>query len=322
LAKIAVKRAPPIARVLAAGEGWKICDVVCTAGPRDPAFEEQHSQISLAIVVGGSFQYRTSIGHELMTPGSILLGNIGEPFTCRHDHGVGDRCVSFHYSEEYAEAAGFDPARQVFRIPRIPALRVTSPQVARVTSMLACEADHARLEEIAFQVFDQATRLQHGSVAAPAASDPASVARVTRVLRAIEAAPEASHTLAEMAAEARLSHWHFLRCFEEITGTTPKQYLLRVRLRRAALQLKDDSTRIVDIAFNWLRRCVELQPRVSTGVRRQPADVSVSLNRVLRNELRGRDTSGRGTLSPNNETVMNKGLNKGFARVPHRRRRE
>ena len=42
----------------------------------------------------------------------------------------------------------------------------------------------------------------------------------------------------DLAAEARLSPYHFLRCFEEITGTTPHQYLLRLRLRRAALKLR------------------------------------------------------------------------------------
>jgi AraC-like DNA-binding protein len=52
-----------------------------------------------------------------------------------------------------------------------------------------------------------------------------------------------------MAAEARLSPWHFLRCFEDLTGTTPRQYLLRTRLRRAAVRLRDETTRIVDIAF-------------------------------------------------------------------------
>jgi AraC family transcriptional regulator len=250
LAKVAVKRAPPSARVLATGEGWKICDVVCTAGPRDPAFEEQHSQISLAIVVSGSFQYRTSTGGELMTPGSILLGNRCDGFTCGHDHGVGDRCVSFHYSEEFAETAGFDPDKQLFRVPRIPALRIMSGQVARVAGMLERGIEIARLQETTFQVFDQATRLQHGSLVTLTASDPASLARVTRVLRAIEAAPEAQHELAQMAVEARLSRWYFLRCFEEITGTTPRQYLLRIRLRKAALRLKQADTRIVDIAFD------------------------------------------------------------------------
>jgi AraC-like DNA-binding protein len=37
--------------------------------------------------------------------------------------------------------------------------------------------------------------------------------------------------------------------FEGITGATPHQYLLRVRLRRAALRLRRESTKVVEIAL-------------------------------------------------------------------------
>lgn len=262
MAKIAVERASvpdghsiferkvPSARLLASGEGWKVCDVICTTGPGDRACEEQHSQISIAVVVSGTFQYRTSTGRELMTPGSILLGNSGDPFSCGHEHGVGDRCVSFHYSAEFEEQAAVDSKRKRFRFPRIPAIRSHSPLVAAATRLLGSGADHAVFQDVAYQIFDRAARLQDGLVARQPRSDPSSLARVTRVLRAIEAAPDAPHTLSEMAANARLSQWHFLRCFEELTGTTPRQYLLRMRLRRAAIRLKQESARIVDVALD------------------------------------------------------------------------
>ncbi len=53
-----------------------------------------------------------------------------------------------------------------------------------------------------------------------------------------------------MAEHARLSPYHFLRCFADLTGATPRQYLLRTRLRRAAMRLKKESTRIIDIALD------------------------------------------------------------------------
>jgi AraC family transcriptional regulator len=37
--------------------------------------------------------------------------------------------------------------------------------------------------------------------------------------------------------------------FEALTGTTPRQYLLRSRLRRAAVELKARSDKIVEIAL-------------------------------------------------------------------------
>ena len=107
MAKIAVEFQPrstlangrvlgrPARRILAQGDGWSVSDVICTAGPHDRAFEEQHSRMCIAIVTAGSFQYRSNVGCELMTPGSLLLGNAGQYFECGHEHGVGDRCLSF-----------------------------------------------------------------------------------------------------------------------------------------------------------------------------------------------------------------------------------
>jgi transcriptional regulator GlxA family with amidase domain len=65
----------------------------------------------------------------------------------------------------------------------------------------------------------------------------------------IDNEPELPHDLSSLARTARLNRWHLLRTFEAITGTTPHQYLLRVRLRRAAVRLRTESEKIVDIAL-------------------------------------------------------------------------
>ena len=240
----------PQARLLAADAGWSVHDFVCTAGPGDRAFEEQHSGASVAVVLSGTFQYRTSTGNELMSPGSLLLGNSGEAFTCGHEHGTGDRCLAFHYSEEFLEHAGLGAERQCFRVARIPAIRPLSPLIASATALLRRDAEAPDLEEIAWKMIDGAARLQEGLAQRHSNSDPAACARVTRVLRVIEAEPDAPHTLPDLAAQARLSPWHFLRCFQDLTGTTPRQYLLRTRLRRAATHLCQETNRtILDIAF-------------------------------------------------------------------------
>ena len=236
-------------RFLAAGNGWSIYDVLCTAGPEDRAFEEQHSQVSIAVVLSGTFQYRTSTGRELMTPGSLLLGNPHESFDCSHEHGVGDRCIAFRYSDEFCERSEISP-KQSFRIPRIPALRALSPLVAGVAMLLRNDFDPDLFQLTALQVLNRATHMQSGLWSRDLSSSASSLARVTRVLREIEAHPENSHELSELAASARLSPYHFLRCFEDLTGTTPHQYVLRTRLRRAAMRLKEETTKIIDIALD------------------------------------------------------------------------
>jgi AraC-like DNA-binding protein len=74
--------------------------------------------------------------------------------------------------------------------------------------------------------------------------------------RAIEAAlwldDHASEdvALADAAAIAGLSAFHFLRVFARVVGATPHQYLLRARLRRAARLLASDDRSISDVALD------------------------------------------------------------------------
>jgi transcriptional regulator GlxA family with amidase domain len=225
--------------------------VICTSGPRDQPFEERHSRTCVAIVVGGTFQYRTSSGRELMTPGSLLLGNTGDCFTCSHEHGQGDRCVSFSYGYEFRErvAAGIGITRPRFRTPRLAPMRALSPLVAKA-SALVVGADPAAFEELGIHVLAHAIQLEAGCGTRLTNAEPSSLARVTRVVRMIDNDLDAPHDLATLAQIARLSPHHFLRVFEEITGITPHQYLLRIRLRRAAVRLRRESTRILDIALS------------------------------------------------------------------------
>ncbi len=55
--------------------------------------------------------------------------------------------------------------------------------------------------------------------------------------------------LESAADEAGLSPFHFLRLFANVLGVTPHQYLVRLRLCRAARLLAEDSRSITDIAF-------------------------------------------------------------------------
>ena len=89
--------------LLASGPGWRVEDVVCSAGPHDRPFEEQHDLVCVAAVTQGTFQYRTPDGRATLVPGALMLGNPGARFECGHEHGVGDRCLSFHFDPEFFE---------------------------------------------------------------------------------------------------------------------------------------------------------------------------------------------------------------------------
>jgi AraC family transcriptional regulator len=261
LAKIAVgletgsaRPGAPPARVLAQGDGWTASDIVCTSGPHDRPFEEQHSSATIAIVVGGTFQYRSRGGREVMTPGSLLLGNASQGFECGHEHGTGDRCVSFSYTAEFFERLTSDAGARGsgFAALRLPPIRSLSPLIARASAALAAPpaAPAAPWDDLSIQLAAQAVQLDRGLGPGPASAVPGAMARVTRVVRMIQACSDAPHDLRSLAREARLSPYHFLRTFESLTGVTPHQYLLRVRLCRAAIRVSTERTKILDIALD------------------------------------------------------------------------
>lgn len=272
----------PAKRLLARGDGWTVSDVICHAGPCDRPFEEQFSQACIAIVVSGSFQYRASSGRELMTPGSLLLGNTAQQFECGHEHGVGDRCISFSYEQRYLDSiaaeAGLRSRKAEFSTLRVPPVRELSLVIARARAGLLAESGgglsangfpppveneksesgspasrlngNAKVwDEIAFEL--AARTLETAGDGKPTSNSSAATdARVTRIVRRIESCPDLPDLLGDLAREVGLSRYHFLRVFHRLTGLTPHQYILRARLRRAAARLLVERGRVVDIAFD------------------------------------------------------------------------
>jgi AraC-like DNA-binding protein len=240
------------ARQLAQGDGWTVADVLCTSGPSDRPFEEEHAQISIAVVLAGSFQYHRSRHRELMTPGSLLLGSAGQNFECRHDHGTGDRCLSFSYSPDYFERlasdAGAHGVRNSFRVPRLPPLRVVAALAAQASAGLT--GSMVSWEEIGMELAFHAVQLAEGLSPRTFEATPSTLARVTRIVRMIEQSPMAKLSLTRLAAGARLSPYHFLRVFQQTIGLTPHQYVLRTRLREAARRLLSEPDKILDIAMD------------------------------------------------------------------------
>lgn len=59
-------------------------------------------------------------------------------------------------------------------------------------------------------------------------------------------------TLGDLARAAGYSQWHSARIFKELTGKSPFEYLRALRLSKAAIQLRDHHTKIVDVAFDFV----------------------------------------------------------------------
>lgn len=74
---------------------------------------------------------------------------------------------------------------------------------------------------------------RHGRQEPRAPRGGAEARRIARVVDLMAAAPEEAFSLDELAAEAGLSKFHFLRVFAKATGQTPHAYLVNLRVNRA-----------------------------------------------------------------------------------------
>jgi AraC family transcriptional regulator len=241
-------------RIVARGDGWTVADVVCTSGPEDRPFEEQHTHYAIAVVVAGTFQYRSPLGGGVMTPGGLMLGNPGQCYECGHDHGRGDRCVAFWYAPDSferlaADIGGRGVAAAGFRVPRLPPLRAWSPLVARAAGGAVGSQDVA-WEELGIGLAALALGANAGSSRDELTLPLNAAARVTRTVRLIERHPDARLTLSRLSQDAGLSPYHFLRTFERLTGVTPHQFIMRARLREAAMRLASERDSVLEIALD------------------------------------------------------------------------
>ena len=233
--------------VVATGAGWQVVDIVCTSGPRDPSFVERQASVCISLVLSGTFLYRTDRGSSLMSAGTLILGNAEQPFECSHEHGEGDRCLSFQFDRELFARFAHDAGAPRFRFDRdrLPPLRPLAPLTTRAR-MATARGDS--LEEIGL---DLAAAVIHGTAngSRTASAAPGDPARIARVLRCLEATTAERHALGDLARTASLSPYHFLRVFKAVTGVTPHQWILRARLREAAHRLATTRAPVTEIAL-------------------------------------------------------------------------
>ena len=73
---------------------------------------------------------------------------------------------------------------------------------------------------------------------------------VQRMQDEIEAHLDERITPAQLARAAGFSPHHAARLFQRLTGLSPADYIRRLRLSRSALRLRDESVRVIDVAYD------------------------------------------------------------------------
>ena len=230
---------PARARLYGAGEARCATDAAapiekCYAGP------------AIGVVVAGTFDYAARQGRLQAAPGAVLLGNAGETFECRHlDAGGNRRAVIVLAPDLLAEVAndcGLDDAD--FAVAALSPSREAAPLYGAVRRA----AGGLRLDEEG--VIDLAARaLTLGRRSRDAVVGRADRGRILDVVRHLDTAYDEPCGLDALAAMSQFSRFHFIRLFRAVTGESPRQYLIGVRLRAAADRLADTAEPVTQIAL-------------------------------------------------------------------------
>jgi AraC-like DNA-binding protein len=229
------------------GKSITVSEFRCTAMPGDKPFAEVHRCHSISYVRKGSFGYASrGRTHELVT-GSMLVGFPDTEFVCTHDHVCGDECLSFFFAGELVEAIGDRPEPwQVGATPPLPELMV----LGELAQAAACGRSDLGLDEIGQMLASRLIAVVSGQSRKKAAPTARDRRRAVEAALWIDAHSQRDIALEDVAREADVSPFHFLRLFSGVLGVTPHQYLVRARLRHAARLLICDDRDVTDVAYD------------------------------------------------------------------------
>jgi AraC family transcriptional regulator len=237
---------------LAREGGVRVGEYRCRARRGDAPLPEVHGAASIAIVRAGTFVYR---GRKtaVLRPGALLLGNPGDAYACSHEHDGGDVCLTFELDARVLEqvrsaALRRGSRREVFSASVLPSLPRIEALRRRCEESLRGDAAWG-FEELGLEL--AGTVLQQLAAARDLRADEGSNATDRRRAQvAAELIESGTAQLSELATHVGVSAFHLLRIFRRELGVTPRQYAIRMRLRRAIDLLRDTRIPITEIAFD------------------------------------------------------------------------
>jgi AraC family transcriptional regulator len=224
------------------GAGEARCRSDANAAPA----ERLYAGPSIGVMISGGVDYRSQSGSGPAGPGAMVFGNAGEAFSCRHFDAAGARravvALNPDVLAEVADDCGLNgPA---FGVAVLPPSRRAAPLYGAIRRAAA----GGLTEDGALELMGAALRIARDTAPRPVA--PAERTRVLAVARFLDSAYDEPVSLDDMAAEARLSRYHFVRVFRAVIGDSPHQYLIGARLRAAANRLLDTGQPITAIALD------------------------------------------------------------------------
>jgi AraC-like DNA-binding protein len=224
-----------------------VSDFRCSAAPGDKPFAEQFGCHSISYVRKGSFGCHSRGRFFELVAGSVLVGHPGDEYVCTHDHVCGDECLSFFLEPELVETIGDRTGVwQIGAVPPLPELMV----LGELAQAAADGRSDIGLNEVGQMFASRFVEMLSGRSRKVAPATARDRRRAVETALWIDAHSHQEINLEDVAGQADISPFHFLRLFARVLGVTPHQYLVRSRLRHAARLLADDDRPVTEIAYD------------------------------------------------------------------------
>ena len=204
--------------------------------------EEVSSDYSISLVERGQFSIRMGRRTWRLRPGDLFLTYPGMTYQTHHDEPrPTDVCVSITYLERCQEVD------ELVRLARKSPIILANNRVAYLFRGFAAgeggTSAHLAVEEAAVNILagvccervSHQKPFGHRQLAWYAERVDATRSRLHTHL-------SSAHSLSSLARSAGMSPFHFARVFRELAGVPPHRYLMQVRLKEAARQLRQGAS--------------------------------------------------------------------------------
>ena len=203
-----------------------------------------------SLFIEGRFRYRRQI-----VPGSTGILRAGDSPRIVTHAGWGN-CLHLYLPNSLLQQSAADAFGQNAQVELLPSDLRLDPAITQLGRIVAQEiripagGSRMMLDSVSLALVVRVLR-SWSSLSAPTEL-PRSGLAPWQQQRAIEQLQSRYHenlSIADLAAEARLSPFHFIRSFKRSVGVPPHQYLTRIRMERARVLLETTNLAITDVAF-------------------------------------------------------------------------
>lgn len=239
------------------GKCWPGVDIAEIVHPLDDFALPPIPQHVLVIHLSGPIEIteRRAGRHGHLETGGLVILPAGAPSTWHLDRRGEVRHLHLYLAPSLLQRIATEADLNPDTLELLETLGTRDPQVEAIARSLLCELRTGGLggklyaESLAMLLAIHLLR-HHSSARLPAVArrpglSPSTVQQVTAY---IEEHLADNLSLAEIAAVASLSPYHFARCFKEALGYTPHQYVIQQRVERARLLLATTNWPIAAIA--------------------------------------------------------------------------